>query len=268
MTVAEVLGASGLPALDARALLAHVLQAPRERLIAVPEASVPEPARAAFAAFARRRAAGEPLAYLLGEREFYSRNFRVTEAVLIPRPETELLVERALAELQGLEAPRVLDLGTGSGCIAVTLALECPRAEVHATDASAAALEVAKANAALLGPRVEFHCGDWYSALPDGLRFAVIVSNPPYVAAGDPHLGALTFEPRLALTDRSDGLACLRRIVAGAPARLESGGTLVVEHGFDQASAVRKLFEEAGFVAVASFADLQRHERVTTGRHT
>jgi release factor glutamine methyltransferase len=150
----------------------------------------------------------------------------------------------------------------------VTLALECPDAEVHASDTSAAALEVAQANAATLRAQVRFHCGDWYDALPSGLRFAAIASNPPYVALADPHLHALSFEPRMALTDGGDGLACLRRIVGGAPAHLESGGVLAVEHGFDQASAVRRLFEETGFADVASFEDLQGHARVTAGRRT
>ncbi len=158
----------------------------------------------------------------------------MSPAVLVPRPETELLVDLALERMRAIEAPRVLDLGTGSGCIAVTLALECREAQVTATDASPTALEVARGNANRLGATVAFHLGDWYGAVPVGQTFDVIVANPPYVAPGDPHLDALRFEPMQALTDGRDGLACLQTIVAGAAARLAPGGWLLVEHGYDQ----------------------------------
>ena len=265
MTAGELLAASGLPALEARALLAPLLGVRRESLIASPAQDVPETAGAAFAALAERRRAGEPLAYLLGSREFYGRSFRVSADVLVPRPETELLVEHALAFLRARAAPRVLDLGTGSGCIAVTLALECPAAQVHASDRSDAALRVAASNAAALGATLTLHRGDWFDALPAGMRYDVVVSNPPYVAAGDPHLATLAYEPAIALSDGADGLACLRRIVAQAPGWLESGGALLVEHGFDQGPAVRALFQSAGFEAVGTQADLQGHPRLTHG---
>ena len=266
VTASEMFAASGLPLLEARALLAPLLGVSRESLIARPAQTVPRATGAAFVALVARRRAGEPLAYLLGHREFHGRPFRVTPDVLVPRPETELLVECALAVLRTHAAPRVVDLGTGSGCIAVSLALECPAAQVQASDRSEAALRIAADNAAALGATLSFYRGDWFDALPAGARFEVVVSNPPYVAAGDPHLASLTHEPAIALTDGADGLACLRRIVAQAPARLESGGALLVEHGFDQGPAVRRLFEAAGFDAIATAADLQGHPRLTQGR--
>lgn len=256
-----LLAASGLPAAEARALLAHVLGAPREALIARPQQAVAASAADRFAALAARRRAGEPLAYLLGEREFYGRAFGVDANVLVPRPETETLVTLALTRLQALAAPRVLDLGTGSGCIAITLALQCPRATVVATDASLDALAVARANAERLAARVAFAHGDWYRAVEG--RFDLIVSNPPYVAEGDPHLAELRHEPPLALTAGADGLACLRTIIAGAPTHLTPGGWLLVEHGYGQGAAVRELFRAAGFAAIATERDLAGIERVT-----
>jgi release factor glutamine methyltransferase len=264
-TVAALLAASGLPLLEGRALLAHRLAVPRERLVAHPELVVDTADAETFIELARRRAAGEPLAYLLGDREFYGRSFTVSPDVLVPRPETELLVELALERMRPIEGPRVLDLGTGSGCIAVTLALECRGAQVTATDASPAALELARGNARRLGASVAFHLGDWYGAVPAGHAFDVIVANPPYVAAGDPHLDALRFEPMQALTDGRDGLACLRTIVAGATARLVPAGWLLVEHGYDQAAAVGALFASAGLSA-QTLADGAGHPRVTLGQ--
>ncbi len=224
---------------------------------------VDEVAAARFASLATRRAQGEPVAYLIGEKEFYGRSFAVSPAVLVPRPETELLVELALARLRPLPAPRVLDLGTGSGCIAVTLALECPAASLLAVERSADALAVARANAQRLGARVEFALGDWYENVGGG--FDAIVANPPYVAAADPHLQALQQEPQHALVAGGDGLADLRRIVAGAPAHLHPGGWLAVEHGHDQAAGVRRLFALAGFVAIETHRDLAGVERVCAG---
>jgi len=248
-TVAALLADSGLPLLEARALLAHRLQVARERLVAHPETTVEAADVEAFIALARRRALGEPLAYLLGEREFYGRAFAVTPDVLVPRPETELLVDLALERMRTLERPRVLDLGTGSGCIAVTLALECPAAQVTATDASAGALGIARCNAERLGAVVAFFLGDWYDALPVDATFDLVVANPPYVAAGDPHLEGLRFEPAQALTDGGDGLACLRAIATGAARRLAPHGWLLVEHGYDQAVAVGTLFARNGLGA-------------------
>lgn len=264
MTAGALLAASGLPAGQARALLAHATGARRELLIAFPESAVAPEAAARFEALAQRRRAGEPMAYLLGVQEFYGRPFHVTPAVLIPRPETELLVDLVLDALRATENPLVLELGTGSGCIAITLALERPDARVVATDRSVAALAVARANAARLGARVDLIASDWYAAI-DG-QFDAIVANPPYVAAGDPHLAALRFEPIHALTDRADGLACLRAIVAGAPAHLAPGGRLLVEHGHDQAAAVRALLAQAGFGEVRTARDAAGIERACAGR--
>jgi release factor glutamine methyltransferase len=264
-TVAGLLAGSGLPLLEARALLAHRLGVARERLVARPEAIVAAADAEAFVALAHRRALGEPLAYLLGEKEFYGRAFAVTPDVLVPRPETELLVDLALERMRAVERPRVLDLGTGSGCIAVTLALECPGAQVTAIDTSDAALAVAHRNAERLGAAVAFRSGDWYDALPVDVTFDLIVSNPPYVAAGDPHMHELRFEPMRALAGGPDGLACLRTIAAGAGQRLAPRGWLLVEHGFDQATAVAALFTRGGLGAEAR-ADGAGHLRVTLGQ--
>ena len=264
-TAAHLLKASGLPLLEARALLSHVVGVSREGLVAHPELAVSRGDANAFEALVQRRAAGEPLAYLLGEKEFYGRFYAMSADVLVPRPETELLVDLALERLSALRQPRVLDLGTGSGCIAVTLALECPAAQVSATDASAAALAIARRNGERLGARVTWSQGDWYSALPAGTRYDVIVSNPPYVAPGDPHLAALRFEPAEALVAGHDGLACLEQIVAGAAARLAPAGWLVVEHGYDQAAAMGALFALQGLSAETR-TDHGGQPRVTLGR--
>ena len=259
-----------LSRLEARLLLAHACNRPQEWVIAHGlEAAEPDTAHA-FLALAARRAAGEPIAYLLGSREFFSRFFVVTPAVLIPRPETELLVEVGLELIRDRVAPRVLDLGTGSGVLAVTLALERPDAVVIASDASAPALAVAKANAAALGAgEIGFRAGDWWQALsPDDLGFDLIVSNPPYIAADDPHLsqGDLRFEPRQALAAGPAGADDLRRIVAGAPARLAAGGRLALEHGLEQGGLCRHLMESGGFADVHTRRDLEGRDRVTSGR--
>ena len=264
-TVAGLLAGRGLPLPEARALLAHQLGVARERLVAHPEAIVAAADAEAFAALAQRRALGEPLAYLLGEKEFHGRAFAVTPDVLVPRPETELLVDLALERMRAVERPRVLDLGTGSGCIAVTLALECKAAQVTAVDASDAALAVARGNAERLGAAVAFSSGDWYDALPAGATFDLIVSNPPYVADGDPHMQELRFEPMRALAGGPDGLACLQAIAAGAGQWLAPRGWLLVEHGFDQAAAVAALFARGGLGAEAR-ADGAGHLRVTLGQ--
>ena len=287
----DLIAGSGLPRLEARRLAELASGRRREWLIAHGDESAPDDQAARFAAIARRRADGEPLAYLTGEREFRGRSFRVTPAVLIPRPETELLADWAIGNAPA--GARVLDLGTGSGVVAITIALERPDVSVAATDVSEAALEVARANVAALCaqaahgpaapapapaatatagtgavPRVRLLAGAWFDALPPGERFETIVSNPPYVASTDAHLarGDLRFEPRTALTDGGDGLAALRAIVAGAPGHLVPGGTLALEHGWDQGAAARALMFDAGFVDVATLADAEGRERVTQGR--
>lgn len=264
----QLLAASALPERESRALLARQLNVAREHLIAHPDQAVSASNAAAFEQLALRRRADEPLAYLLGEKEFYGRMFAVSPAVLIPRPETELLVDLALARLAACarsgRQPRVLDLGTGSGCIAVSLAIENPRAEIIATDASTAALALARANEVRLGARiVEFAHGDWYAALPADARFDLIVSNPPYVAEGDPHLADLRFEPALALIAEARGLAALRKIIEGAPSRLSPGGWLLLEHGCEQGAAVRALLEERRWNNVQTHFDAAGLERVT-----
>jgi release factor glutamine methyltransferase len=263
-TIADLLKASGLPLPDARALLAHSLRCTREALIAHPERRVDDHDANSFEQLAARRRAGEPLAYLQGEREFYGRTFKVGPAVLIPRPETELLVTLALERAQSADRPRLLDLGTGSGCIAITLALEAAGAEVVATDISRGALDVARANAARLEARVTFIESHWYATV-DG-SFDLIVANPPYVAPGDPHLDALRHEPAQALVAADGGLACLRQIVAGASAHLSPGGWLLVEHGYDQAAAVREMLAKEGFDQLETVPDDARIERVTLAR--
>jgi release factor glutamine methyltransferase len=265
-----LIAACALPRLDARALAEHASGRPRAWLIAHGDAPAQDGAALAFEHLAARRRAGEPLAYLLGWREFHGRRFDVGPAVLVPRPETEGLVDATLERLAGVAAPRVLDLGTGSGAIAVTLALERADAIVLATDASAEALAVARANAARLGAsRIGFAPGDWWAALPaDAPPFDAIVSNPPYIAEADPHLEdpALRHEPPAALASGPDGLDAIDTIVAGAPARLVPGGWLLLEHGRDQGPAVRARLARAGFEAVATLADLQGLDRVSLGR--
>lgn len=255
-----------IPASEARLLLGSLLGCSTAQIAAYPERRLAESVAARFADFLKRRAAGEPVAYLLGLREFFGRDFRVTPAVLIPRPETELIVELVLGRVAAGAAPKLLDLGTGSGALAVTLALEVPAARVLAVDLSAAAIEVAAQNAAALGARVRFVESNWFSAV-DETGFDFIVSNPPYIAAGDPHLaeGDVRFEPPGALASGASGLDDLARITARAPAFLAPGGWLMMEHGYDQAAAVRALLIEAGFEAVASATDLAGIERVSFG---
>ncbi|WP_027080691.1 peptide chain release factor N(5)-glutamine methyltransferase [Luteimonas mephitis] len=254
---------------EAALLLAHVLDRSRSWLYAHGEAPVPERDLARFEQLVARRAAGEPVAYLLGTRGFWRFDLAVTPDTLIPRPETELLVELALARIPEQAAARVADLGTGSGAIALAVAGERPQAQVVAVDLSLEALDVARGNAATLGiGNVEFRSGDWLAPL-SGERFDLIASNPPYIAEGDVHLaqGDLRFEPRGALASGTDGLDAIRTIVAAAPAHLHDGGWLLVEHGWEQGAAVRALFAGAGFVDVATERDLEQRDRVTLGRH-
>lgn len=254
--------------LDAEVLLCHVLGRNHAHLRAWPEKLLqPEQARQ-FSDLAARRLNGEPVAYLTGSREFWSREFRVTPEVLIPRPETELLVELALERIPSGQPARIADLGAGSGVLAISLALERPRAEITAVDFCPHALAVARDNARRLGAaNVHFHQSDWFAALPAG-RFDLIVSNPPYVASNDPHLseGDLRFEPRVALSSGADGLDAIRRIIAAARDWLAPDGVLLLEHGHKQAPAVQFLLTACDYRDIASRADLQGHPRVTLGR--
>jgi release factor glutamine methyltransferase len=216
--------------------------------------------------FARRRA-GEPVAYITEAREFFGLLFRVTPAVLIPRPETELLVERSLARLSARRAPRVLDLGTGCGAVAIALAHARADAEIWATDLSAEALALAQENAARHGVRLRLLRSDWFDALA-GERFDLIASNPPYVASSDPHLqqGDVRFEPRRALVGGSDGLECIRIISRGAHAHLVPGGWLLFEHGWDQGPDCERLLRGLDYAGVSDASDLAGHRRVCEGR--
>lgn len=255
--------------LDARLLIQHVSGCTHADFIARPETPLSPDQAECLAGLVERRAAGEPLAYLVGSAEFRGREFKVSPAVLIPRPETEVLIDLARQRLAGVDAPRIADLGTGSGIVAVSLALEVPGATVTAVDISPDALEVARGNAAALGARVDFRLGSWFAPLA-GERFDLIVSNPPYVADGDPHLAqnGLPYEPQVALTDGvagGDGLACIRAIVAGAPAHLAAGGWLLFEHGYDQGDASRNLLASNGFKAAFTQPDLAGIDRVSGG---
>ncbi|KAF7598562.1 MAG: protein-(glutamine-N5) methyltransferase, release factor-specific [Candidatus Dactylopiibacterium carminicum] len=251
---------------DARILLREATGATAAQILAFPERGIAPEAARRFCDWLARRVAGEPVAHLLGGREFYGRPFRVVPATLIPRPETELLVELALDRLQSTQAPQILDLGTGSGAIAVSLALERPDAAVCAIDYSPEALEFAQHNALALGACVDFRLGSWYAPVSER-RFDLIASNPPYIAENDPHLGQgdLRFEPLTALASGPDGLNDLRHIVAQAATHLLPGRWLLLEHGYDQAEAVRLMLETAGFRAVASWRDLAGIERVSGG---
>ncbi len=246
-------------------LLGHALGRDRAWLYAHADDALAATDALRFHSLLMRRADGEPLAYIIGCREFWSLDLAVTTDVLIPRPETELLVELALQKIPQAADVDISDLGTGSGAIALALAHECPRAHVLATDASAAALAVARGNAERLGIRnVEFAQGDWCAAL--GVRkFNLIVSNPPYIAAADVHLsrGDLRFEPPAALASGADGLDAIRAIVRAASAHLKPGGWLLLEHGYDQGAAVRELLEKSGFADVVTARDLEGRERAT-----
>lgn len=253
-------------ALEAEVLLMHVLEVDRAWLYANSDRSVSATAQDQFFDLLERRLAGEPIAYLTGIREFWSLPLQVTPDVLIPRPETELLVEAALERLPSDERFRVADLGTGSGAVALAIASERPLCEIHATDISPAALLVARANAERLVPgRVQFHLGSWFEALE--ARFHLVVSNPPYVTDGDPHLeaGDCRFEPRMALSPGDDGLAAIRRIARDAIEFLEPGGCLAFEHGFDQGEASRLTLDELSYEKVETLRDLENRERVTLG---
>lgn len=265
MNIAEALAqARGhLEPAEAKLLLRHVLGCSASDIAAHPEREMASEQVAQFLSLVARRAAGEPVAYLLGNREFHGRDFMVTPAVLIPRPETELLVDVALGKVSRGDTPRILDLGAGSGCVAITLALELG-CDVTAVDVSRDALAVARANAERLGARVTFVESDWFANVVG--RFDLIVGNPPYVADGDPHLRDLAFEPMPALASGADGLDAIRCIVADAPYHLNPGGWLFLEHGYDQADRVRALLGNAGFADIEQHRDLAGIVRVSGGR--
>ena len=255
--------------IDARILLQHILNVNHAFLLTHSNQVLSSAQERIFCQLVARRVNGEPIAYLIGECDFYDLTFKVTPDVLIPRPETELLVELALKRISANNNYRVLDLGTGCGAIALTIAKHCPQVNVVAVDLSAAAVSVARKNAGNI--KVNNVCiatGNWFSEL-SGEKFDLIVSNPPYVAENDPHLkqGDLRFEPKMALTADTDGLACMRNIIAAASDHLVIGGWLMFEHGYDQAVACRQLLEAAGFTETFSHPDLAGIMRVSGGQY-
>ena len=274
-TLDDLIRHSQLPRAEARRLLASLTGQPLTWFMAHGDDPAAPDITTRFRALAERRRAGEPLAYLLGQQEFYGRPFTVSPAVLIPRADTETLVETALEQLTRLRRQRcavplsLLELGTGSGIIAITLALEAPDTEVHAVERSPEALTVAQQNAKTLGAdRIHWHPGSWWQAMASPRRFDLIVSNPPYIAANDHHLqqGDLRFEPPQALAAGPDGLDDLRIIIGGAPAHLNPGGWLLLEHGYDQEAPVQALLRDAGFADVFTRRDLAGQPRVSGGQ--
>jgi len=252
--------------LESEVLLAHLLGVTRAWLYANSEAVVDSAREQAFLSLIERRKTGEPVAYLTGDCEFWSLQFKVTPAVLIPRPETELLVEAALGLIPADADWRIADLGTGCGAIAIAIASERPRCDVHATEISRAAIEVAMENERNLAPgRVQFHLGSWLAPLQG--KFNIIVSNPPYVARQDPHLkeGDCRFEPQAALTPGEDGLRAIRQIAGASMDYLDQGGTLILEHGYDQGPGVRQILKNCSYTDVNTVNDLSGLDRVTSG---
>ena len=271
ISLAEALRSAPLDPLENRILIGHALQLTRIQLITQSERQLTADEAVQLSALFRRRLQGEPIAYIVGEREFFGLAMQVTPDVLIPRPDTELLVELALERLP--QHGKALDMGTGSGAIAVAIAHTRPDVAMTALDVNEGALKVAVGNAQRHGAKVAFLRSDWYAALNDMDNanqpyLDLIVSNPPYIVAGDMHLsqGDLRFEPIGALTDHADGLSALRIIVGGAATYLKPGGWLLMEHGYDQSGAVRKLLEQRGFAEVQSWRDLAGIERVSGGR--
>ena len=272
-SVAEVLArarATGVDRLDAQLLLARALACSRSWLLAHDDAVLNADQTLQLQARLARRGDGEPLAYLLGEKEFHGLTLHVNPDVLVPRPDTEVLVDWAIellgGELTRIERPAVVDLGTGSGAIALAVKNRRPGAAVVGTDNIPSALDMARTNALRLGLDVGFRPGWWWDALP-GRRFDLALSNPPYIAAADPHLPALRHEPTCALTPGGDGLDALRHIVRSAPRHLSPGGWLLLEHGHDQADAVRQLLHHRGFDAVETRRDLGGQPRCTGARY-
>ncbi len=261
MTIEQALRTACIDPREARLLLAAACGFSEASVLAFPERALPTESEARFLGYVQRRAKGEPVPYILGRKEFYGVELSVNPAVLIPRPETELLVELALQR----PFASLLDLGTGSGAIALALKRNRPKARIVAVEASAAALVVARRNAVALGLEVEFVHGEWLAPVAHE-RFDVIVSNPPYVATGDPHLADLAFEPQSALISGPEGLAALREIARAAPAHLNPGGWLLLEHGRGQDAAVRQLLARGGLENVASWPDLAGIPRVSGGK--
>ena len=275
LSLRSLLRDSALSPAEAKVLMAYVIekhyQLPRSALLSRDQMLLHSEAITDWKALEARRLTGEPVAYLVGKRGFHNVELYVAPGVLIPRPETELLVEIGLREIQYLNTPAsILDLGTGSGAIALAIAHEAPSAKITATDQSIEALEIAKRNAALLDmtSRVQFFQGSWFEALDIDLSFDIILSNPPYIASQDAHLqqGDLRFEPVLALTDHGSGLTCLEKIIAGAQAHLNTNGLLALEHGFDQSEAVVALMKSADLRDIQTYMDLSGHYRVVSGR--
>lgn len=254
-----------LPPAESRMLIQEVLGCTHAQTVSRSAETVPQNILLRLNRLAERRADGEPMAYILGRRDFYGRSFAVSPATLIPRPETEQLLEAAIARLP--HGGRLWDLGTGSGIIAVSAKLERPDADIYASDASPAALAQARENAQRLGAAVRFGQGSWYQAFPAEAPFDVLVSNPPYIEADDPHLsrGDLRFEPADALTDHADGLRHLHALILGASGYLKARGWLLLEHGFNQGAAVRALLQQHGFKNTATLTDLAGLERISLG---
>lgn len=266
--VSRIDACSETPRLDAEILLAHCLEKPRSFLYAWPETLLDAGRLARFEALVEARCKPTPVAYLLGEREFFGRDFRTSPAALVPRPETELLIELALERLPADRGGRVLDLGTGAGVIAITLKLERPRLRLCATDVDPDSLALARENAARHRVDIDFVLSDWYTRLPVDGSFDMVVSNPPYIAAAHPFLGAgdLPAEPRHALTPGPGGTEAIEIIAQGARARLSKGGWLILEHGYDQEAPVRELLRAAGFGEIRCHLDLNRLPRCTSAK--
>ncbi len=254
--------------IDARLLLQHVLGVDHALLLTYPDRILTSQQISEFSCLVKQRIEGMPVAYLIGERDFYDLTFKVTEAVLIPRPETELLVELALKLIPDNQFCKILDLGTGSGAIAITIAKHCPQSQVTAVDLSSEAIAISRWNAANLEVNnISLRTGSWFDEL-FGEKFDLIVSNPPYVAENDPHLqqGDLRFEPQMALSTGDNGLACIRHIIATAPGYVVNNGWLLLEHGYDQAAECRRLFEDRDFSNICSYPDLAGIMRVSGGQ--
>ena len=275
LSLHSILSVSKLVPAEAKILMAYILekhyQLPRSALLSRGDMLLNEEAIRQWKELEEKRLHGEPIAYLVGKKGFHNIELYVAPGVLIPRPETELLVEIGLREIQRLHiSTRILDLGTGSGAIALAIAHEIPNAQLTATDQSIDALEIAKTNAKRLNvaSRVQFLQGDWYEAIAEDASFDIILSNPPYIASQDPHLGQgdLRFEPLAALTDHENGLHCLENIISGANTHLKPNGLLAVEHGFDQSEAVVSLMKSAGLHDIQTHLDLGGHYRVASGR--
>lgn len=256
--------------LDAELLLSHCLDKPRSYLYSWPETELSESCWQCFRKLVRQRMQPTPVAYLLGRREFYSRDYATTPAALVPRPETELLVELALQRIPAGSPWRICDLGTGSGVIATTIAIQRADCRVSASDIDPECLSLARENARRHGVEIEFLEADWYRGLASDSRFDLILSNPPYIAAGHPFLtrGDLPAEPPIALTPGATGLEALETIIGGAPEFLDAGGILMVEHGYDQQDAVGALLAEAGFGGISCESDFNGLPRVSSGRLT